>query len=310
MVNGLGGVEGDQAGLSALGSARCQHGCPVIAEAPRQDCQMAVGGFVGGGAAAGGIAKSILRQGPNDIAGPRAGEQPDIVGDLEPPHVWPGRFLEQAGFGGAHSEGDGGFDGCALGFTRVRVQTRGDIHGQDRGPSLVDPLHEPYPLGVERTVQPDAEEAVDNQRGPKREQRFQPQEGGFRVGDLQRIDPAARQVFARAPGILAVMALAGQEQDQIVGLRQPQRQPGHALADAADDFRLRLTGGPRGLFPIPHLRNTDYRAWHPRNLVWCPRNGQPFVFRAQRRARSAAPCPLWPDRPAVGGRLPPAACPP
>ena len=69
-------------------------------------------------------------------------------------------------------------------------------------------------------------------------------------------------MFAGATGVLAVMAFAREDQDQVPGLRQLEGAAGDTSPDAANDFRFLLTGGPGGLFPVAHLCNADYRHWH------------------------------------------------
>ena len=69
-------------------------------------------------------------------------------------------------------------------------------------------------------------------------------------------------MFAGAARVVAVVAFAGQNQDQIAWLRQAQDLPGHRFADAADDFGFGLASGPSGLFPLAHLSNADYGNGH------------------------------------------------
>ncbi len=100
--------------------------------------------------------------------------------------------------------------------------------------------------------------------------------GGFR--HVEHLDPAVGQVFAGAAGIVAVMAFAGEDQDQVPGLRQLEGAARHTLPDAANDFRFLLTGGPGGLLPVAHLCNADYRHWH---------GGEDTPSRPQRKSESA-----------------------
>jgi hypothetical protein len=58
------------------------------------------------------------------------------------------------------------------------------------------------------------------------------------------------------------VAFAREDQDQVPGLSQLEGAAGNTLPDAANDFRFRLTSSPRGLLPIAHLCDADYRHWH------------------------------------------------
>jgi hypothetical protein len=69
-------------------------------------------------------------------------------------------------------------------------------------------------------------------------------------------------MFAGAPGVLAVVAFAREDQDQIPGLGQLEGATGNTARDTANYRRFRLTGGPRGLLPFAHLCDADYWHWH------------------------------------------------
>src|SRR5437899_348169 len=69
-------------------------------------------------------------------------------------------------------------------------------------------------------------------------------------------------MLAGAASILAVVAFAGEDQDQVPWPRQAQRVAGDAISHAANDFSFGLAGGPGGLLPVAHLSNADYRNGH------------------------------------------------
>ena len=77
-------------------------------------------------------------------------------------------------------------------------------------------------------------------------------------------------MFTGGAGVISVMALAGEDQDQVPGLGQLEGAAPDTLPDAANDFRLLLTGGPGGLFPVAHLCNADYRHWHGEGTYMLP----------------------------------------
>ena len=112
---------------------------------------------------------------------------------------------------------------------------------------------------IEGAVQADAEKAVDDERKFLPQQFLQLRQIRFRRGDIQDFRFSVFDLFMGSAGIVAVVAFAGQDQDGIARAGEPACAFGHALSDAADHLRLRLAGGPRGLFPFPHLRDRDDR---------------------------------------------------
>ena len=223
---------------------------------------MAVAPLVRRRRARGRKAREILRQGPLQLALMRAGRQTHIRCDLQPPHERPGHFPQHPGLGRAHGQRHRGLDRRALRFAGVGVQPGRHIHGQHRQARRIDALDEADPLRAERPIQADAEQPIHDQRRARRQQRVQLRQVRGGVRHVQHLDPAVGQVFAGAAGVLPVMAFAGEDQDQVPGLGQLEGAAGHALPDAANDFRFLLTGGPGGLFPVAHLCNADYRHWH------------------------------------------------
>src|SRR5207253_1550587 len=84
---------------------------------------------------------------------------------------------------------------------------------------------------------------------------------------VKQVNAAIGQVFARAPGVLAIMAFARENDDKFSGPGQSKGMGPDGFPDSPDDFRLRLTGGPAGLLPISHLSNADYRQRHGGKLA-------------------------------------------
>ena len=64
-------------------------------------------------------------------------------------------------------------------------------------------------------------------------------------------------MFDGGAGVVAVVALAGENQNQIVRRREFAGAPGEFFADTADDFGLGPTDGPGGAFPFAHLGDVD-----------------------------------------------------
>ena len=111
-----------------------------------------------------------------------------------------------------------GFDRRALRLARVRVQPRRHIHGQHGQARRIDALDQADPLRAERPVQADAEQAVNHQRGPHASSASSRARSVGGLRHFQHLDPAVGQVFPGAAGVLPVVALAGEDQDQIARL--------------------------------------------------------------------------------------------
>jgi hypothetical protein len=80
----------------------------------------------------------------------------------------------------------------------------------------------------------------------------------FGIRHVQQSNFAISQKFLRGAGITTVVAFAGENQDRVARLGEPERALGDRLADAADDCRFRLAGGPSGIFPFAHRGSIDY----------------------------------------------------
>ena len=55
------------------------------------------------------------------------------------------------------------------------------------------------------------------------------------------------------PDVVAIVAFAGEQQDQVVRAGEAERARGEIVSDAGDDGLLRLAAGPGGLLPFAHL---------------------------------------------------------
>src|SRR5207247_7900123 len=79
---------------------------------------------------------------------------------------------------------------------------------------------------------------------------------------VQQYHFVVRQVLPGLARVVAIVAFAGQNDDQIAGARELFGARSDNVADAADDLGRLALGRPGGLLPIPHLGNADNRGWH------------------------------------------------
>src|SRR6476661_6359964 len=84
--------------------------------------------------------------------------------------------------------------------------------------------------------------------------------------DVEEFDPAIRQMFLGGTRIGAVVAFSGQDEDEILGSREQEREAGEFFADAPDDLSLGLAARPGGFFPLAHLSDADDRDRHGRRV--------------------------------------------
>ena len=78
-------------------------------------------------------------------------------------------MLEHSNFWRANGEGECGFDGGALRFAGIGVQAGRDIHGQHGKFGGVEAFDEFHPRGVQRAIDSDAEQTINDQRGARGE---------------------------------------------------------------------------------------------------------------------------------------------
>ena len=176
----------------------------------------------------------------------------------------PGGGGKQAQFRGADGEGDGSLDGRALRLTGCGIEAGGNIDGQDLEAGLVDLLDEPHPGRLERAVEADPKQPIDDQCRTQGQEGLEPGEVRLGVADFQQINPAILEMLARGAGVIAVVAFAGQNQDQVRGPGQGQRVARNLQAHTPNDLTLGLPGSPGGLFPLAHLLEAEYRKGHVR----------------------------------------------
>ena len=79
------------------------------------------------------------------------------------------------------------------------------------------------------------------------EQRFEARENIFRLDHVEQFHAATVKVFGGGAGVGAVAALAGEDENQIIGGGEPAGVPGDFLANAPDDLGPRLARGPGGV---------------------------------------------------------------
>ena len=199
----------------------------------------------------------------------RTRNQADVVRDFEPADERPRVLREQTGFGRADGQRDRRFNRRArrCGFAGVGVQTGRHVHRQNRNSRPVDRLDDFFPIVGQRPVKSDAEQAVNDQRRFLRQRLFQLRQIAFGRDDVEHFDAAFVQKFLRGAGVIAVVALAGKNQNGVIGPRELQRALRDFSADAADDFGLGLAGFPGGAFPFAHLGDADDRKWHGASLA-------------------------------------------
>ena len=191
----------------------------------------------------------------------RTRNQADVVRDFEPADKRPRVVREQTGFRRADGQRDRRFHRHARrrGFAGVGIQAGGHVHRQNGNSRPVDSLDEFFPIVGQRPVKPDAEQAVNDQRRFLRQRLFKFRQLVFGRSDVEGFDAAPGQKFPRGAGVVAVVALAGENQNRVAGPRELQRALRDFAAHATDDFGLGLAGFPRGTFPFAHLGDADDR---------------------------------------------------
>ncbi|MDB6067141.1 MAG: hypothetical protein JWR26_3349 [Pedosphaera sp.] len=268
LVNRFRRVKGDQAGLGPLRAARGEDSRAVVTETSRDDREAAEVAFVGESGTGRGPAFKILRQGPMQFASEGAMSQSDVMGDFEASDVRPGRRQKHAVLGRTEGESDGGYDGRAFGFAGIGIQPRGDIHGEDLGLEIVDVLDQFGPFFVERPVEADAEQAIHDQGGTFSEHLENFGELMVEIGDVAQLDGEILEVVNGVAGVIAVVAFAGEDEDQFSRADHLAGAVGDDFADAGDDLGFGDAGGPGCVFPFAHLRHCDDWCWHGRRLHW------------------------------------------
>ncbi len=266
-VNGRLRLNRHQARLRPQGAARRQHGRAMIAGAAGNDGGMTKGRLVAFHRAARRPGGEIFRQGPIEFARQRTRNQADVRRDFQTAH--PLRGLEQAALGRADREGEIGPDGGPLHLAVVGVQAGGNIHGQNRQAGLIDPVNESFPGSVQRTVQANAKQAVNNPLGPGASGGGQNSAGEFPGGGpgINRLDQrhlAPGQVAAGGAGVVAVVAAAGQDEEGVAGLGEIEGAAGEEAADVLNDSGGGAARGPVGVLPLAHLGDRNDRNRHER----------------------------------------------
>src|SRR5262249_58965589 len=116
--------------------------------------------------------------------------------------------------------------------------------------------------GIERSIDADAEQAIDDQRRPKCEQGFQFSQVRFRIAHIQCVQATFVQVLQSIASVSAVISFAGQDQDEIARGGETKRTFGNRSTDAPNDFRRGFARCPRSRFPFAHLTDANDWYWH------------------------------------------------
>jgi hypothetical protein len=88
-----------------------------------------------------------------------------------------------------------------------------------------------------------------------------------RIVDGKQFDTAVSEVFHGGAGVVTVVSVASEDENQIVRRCELARAPGEFPADASDDLGPGLAGGPGGVFPFSHLGGADDWNWHGRSVA-------------------------------------------
>ena len=232
-----------------------------------------------------GEAVEILRLAKQQVAGFTTWHQADIGRHPQLPDVFRGAWPEQAKLGRAECQRFLGANRRALHLAGGRVHAGGYVHREHEQPLGVDLRNDLHPVRVERPVEPDTKQAIDNERrgGVEIEREFLARLG--RVGDAEQTDLSLRQMPGHGAHIIAVVALAGEQQDGIAGPGEFHHTVRNYLADLGDDFLLGFAGLPRRRLPATHLLHGDHRQWHDSGSVVRPPGGnkRPLAKRLVRR---------------------------
>src|SRR5687767_171026 len=108
-------------------------------------------------------------------------------------------------------------------------------------------------MRIQWPVQADPKEAVYHKTGLKRQLRLEFLEPRLRIDDIDQVNLAVIEILAGVAGVIAVVALARENYDQITLAGQLPRARCHEVTDAADDLGLVASRRPRGPFPFTHL---------------------------------------------------------
>jgi hypothetical protein len=258
----LGHEQGDEAGVSALGGAGGEHGGAVVTEAAGHDDEVAEGPFVAVDGPGRGVMLEIIGHSPEQVSGVRTRDEADVGSDLESADVGAGGGGKQADFGGSEGNGDAGSDGVALRFSGIGVEPGGDVDGEDGDARVVDGPDEAAPVGIQWSVEADPEDAVEDQGLRQGAGRCELAKSGGGVVSVDQGHLAVGEVLGDLPGVVAVMALAGDDEDGVTRAGQGTDVAGEDMADAADDLEGGAFSGPGECFPLAHLRAADHGDWH------------------------------------------------
>ena len=166
--NILGGEQRDQARHRARRGARGEHRRPVITEAPRENADVPERALVPRDGTARRKRREVGGLRPVQIAVQPARKQAEVRGDFEPPDKRRRARLHQTDFRRAQRERDRGVERRAEHFAGVGIHAGGNVDGEDGKAGFIERGEQRDPLGVQRTIQADAENAVDQQRGFRR----------------------------------------------------------------------------------------------------------------------------------------------
>jgi hypothetical protein len=100
---------------------------------------------------------------------------------------------------------------------RICVQPRRHINRQHRPAGLIDALDELDPLRAQRPIDADAEQAVYNERGTRRERRVELLPVGGRLRQVQDFHVAVGKILAGATGVFAVIAFPREDENALTG---------------------------------------------------------------------------------------------
>ena len=145
----------------------------------------------------------------------------------------------------------------------------------------IDALDQRRPFFVQRPgVQSDAEQSIHDQPRPLLEQGENFVDARFRVVDVAEIDAPIRQVRPDRPRVVAIVALAREDERQVAAAHHFLDALRQQFAHAADHGGFLAAGRPRGVFPIAHLRDTDH---------WQRHGGQVTRIQAGKKEKSCGP---------------------